>query len=70
VINSTMRYWWTWVPMSHRSERSGLIFGPQFDAMGPADVFQSDSEDEDESLTVPKPSFDDLVGSSQSLYPS
>jgi hypothetical protein len=29
--------------------------------MGPADTFESDSEDEDESLTVPKPSEEDLV---------
>ena len=33
----------------------------QFDSMGPADAFESDSEDEDESLTVPKPSEGDLV---------
>lgn len=35
--------------------------GLQFDSMDPPDTFESDSEDEDESLTVPKPSEDDLV---------
>lgn len=35
--------------------------------MGPADTFESDSEDEDESLTVPKPSEDDLVSFYSSL---
>jgi hypothetical protein len=33
----------------------------QFDSMGQADAFESDSEDEDESLTVPKPSDEYLV---------
>ena len=33
----------------------------QFDSMGPPDAFEPDSEDEDESLTVPKPLEDDLV---------
>jgi len=33
--------------------------------MGPADTFESDSGDEDESLTVPKPSGGDLVSTSR-----
>lgn len=36
--------------------------------MGPTDMFEPDSEDEDESLTVPKPSAGDLVCSQPSFH--
>lgn len=39
----------------------GLRVWKQFDSMGPTDTYQSDSEDEDESLTVPKAPNGDLV---------